>query len=134
MAVNWTKQFSASDDGAVLTGAQVRTIQDDIDASLTTMNSWVSATATFVTTSTYTVTTADIGKVMLFNAGTVAVTATLFDITGNQILVLKNIGSAAVTLTANSTDTCEVATLAAGTGAILVSASSTNRWYQVGSG
>lgn len=34
MAISWTKLFSANDDGNVLTGAQVRTLQDDISAGV----------------------------------------------------------------------------------------------------
>lgn len=34
MAINWTKLFSSSDDGAVLTGAQLGTMQADISAGV----------------------------------------------------------------------------------------------------
>lgn len=34
MAISWTKLFSASDDGSVLTGAEIRQIQDDVSAGV----------------------------------------------------------------------------------------------------
>lgn len=35
MGIAWTKKFDATDDGKVLTGEEIGTIQDDIDAGLT---------------------------------------------------------------------------------------------------
>jgi hypothetical protein len=35
MAITWTKKFDSSDDLSILTGAQLGTIQDDIDAGTT---------------------------------------------------------------------------------------------------
>jgi hypothetical protein len=62
MAVSWTKKFSSTDDGSVLTGTQVGQIQDDIDNGLTTAN-------------VPTPTTGDAGKVLTVKS----------DLTGYQV-------------------------------------------------
>lgn len=36
MAINWTKLWQAADDGRIIGGADLRTLQDDIDADSVT--------------------------------------------------------------------------------------------------
>jgi hypothetical protein len=36
MAIDWTKDWSASDDGTIISGRDIRTIQDDISAVMVT--------------------------------------------------------------------------------------------------
>lgn len=51
MAISWTKLFSASDDGTVLTGAQIGQMQDDIDVAVTDVDT-VSQVVVFPSAST----------------------------------------------------------------------------------
>lgn len=129
MAVNWTKLFSSSDDGSILTGAQIRQIQDDIDSGLSSGTSWTTAN-TNIKTSNYIVTTADIGKLLVANKGT-AISFTLFDITGDEILIIKNIGAGTLTLTPDASDTTEVTTVAQNQSCVLCSDGTNNKWRAI---
>lgn len=129
MAITWTKKFGATDDGAVLTGAQVGQLQDDIDSSLSAGSSWASAT-TNIKTSSYNITTADIGKLLIANK-TTALTFTLFDITGDEVVIIKNIGAGTLTIACDASDTTEVSTVAQYQSTVLVSDGTNNVWRAV---
>ncbi len=55
MSISWTKTWSASDDGSILTGAQLGTFQDDINNSTVhlTGNQTINGEKTFNDTVTF---------------------------------------------------------------------------------
>lgn len=83
-----------------------------------------------IKTDNYTVVDADRSKLLIMNSATPRA-FTLFDIVGNEVVILKNIGSADCTITPDGSDTTEIATLKTDEVVILCGDGTNNKWRAI---
>ena len=84
-----------------------------------------------IKTDNYTVLAGDVGKTLLMNASS-AKAFTMPAISGDEVYILKNMGTAVVTITPDGSETTDKAKLAPGESVILVGDLTNTKWRMIG--